>query len=77
MKGRIFIGLLFLTTTEDVLIGTYLKFKYVISIGVSSSTSYRGVVTINEMLYIHWVAFSDNYGRCFEGCLFVNNLLCF
>ena len=26
MKGRIFIELLFLTTTEDVLIGTYLNF---------------------------------------------------
>ena len=61
MKGRIFIELLFLTTTE-FLIGTYLNFDMLL--GVSPAT----VLTINEMLYIHWVAFSDNYGRCFDGC---------
>ena len=57
--------------------GTYLNFNMFISIGVSSSTSYCGMVTTNEMLYIHWVAFSDNYGRCFDGYLFVNIILCF
>ena len=30
-----------------------LKFNMFISVGVSSSTSYRGVVTINERSYIH------------------------
>ena len=50
MKGRIFIVLLLLTTTEDVLMYTYLNSNMFFSIGVSSPTSYRGVVTINEML---------------------------
>ena len=71
MKCRIFIELLFLATTEDVLMATYLNFDTFISVGASSSTSYSGAVTINEMSYIHWVAFSDNYGRCFDGYLFV------